>query len=234
MTRIIVPTGDFLANAVAAEPPSDLVALQLWAYLGASAAASPNLVDGAAMTVTGTPVWSSNYVTVTPDVNHLAPVGVVDTAATTLLFIARTHVTGGSNSPVLSAYPAQSGIYVGLGSDKLRVHASGLNGVTTVTHAGSYGSEFAFWSVTAQSLGTPAITWKDWTHDVSGTMGTNGAARGGLGSQYRVGGYTSAGTGTFAADVMFVAKSAAIMSAGQIEACYRSARLAVAEAGFLV
>lgn len=225
MPRIILPSPAAFdaAHTIALEPDPTITNMELWAYLRTSTAESPNMAaNDALLTVTGVPVWSPTFVTLTPGTNFLVPTGVLDTADSTALFVARTPRVGGDFSPIISAYVASAGLMIALGDNEIRFHASGLGTITTFTVPANYGSDFSFWSFAIDSGGAVPVRWKNWTHNVSGTFGTPGASRSVTGTQIYIGGQTFTPTGLYGSDVMFVAKTGATMTDPQIQSCYLS------------
>lgn len=230
MSRIILPApASFAANRVAVEPASDIV-FELFAYFGGSAAASPNMVDGSVMAVTGSPAWSPSYVSVVPDVSYLTPTGILDTADETIFFVARTAQIGGNFSPVFSAYPAAAGLMIALGDNEIRFHASGFGVAQTFAVAANYGQEFCFWSLTLDSGGAVPVKWKNWTYNQSGTFGTGGATRASLGNQFRVGGYVTGASGIYGSDIAHISKALGACSDAQALSVYDSVRYSLADA----
>lgn len=237
MPRIILPSPAAFddAHTLALEPDPTIVNLQLWAYLRQSLAESANMAAGnALLTQTGTPVWSPAFATLTPGTNFLVPTGVLDTSSCTLLFVARTPRVGGDFSPILSAYVASAGLMVALGDNELRCHATGVIPITTIPVPGTYGSDFAFWSVVVESGAAQPFRWKCWTHNVSGTLGSAGASRTVTGTQLYIAGQTSAPTILYQSDLAFVAKSGAAMTDPQILSCHLSVQKELANDSIII
>lgn len=231
--RTVFASGDFAANRIAIEPPA-VTNLDAWQYLRNSAAGSPNLVDATPPTVLGSPVWDDNYVTVTPDVNYLEPVGITDAANCTYMFVARTQQVGGNFSPIVSAYPgASSGFIIALGWNYVRVHATGMGAIGSYVMPATYGLSWAFYSVIMENGASQPIRIKNWTAGVSGNLGTAASSRVSFGGQVRVNGYTST-LGTFSADVALWGRARSIMTPEQIEGYYESAKGQLAPSGMSI
>lgn len=229
MARTIYPTADFSSNRIGVTPPDSILPdLKLWAYFGGSLAESLNLVDGSTLATTGSPTFAANYVTITPGTNYLTPTSVVvDTPKQTILFVARTQAaSGGYSSPIYGDYAGSVGSYVALGSNDIRLYATGF-GTPLQTEIGqTYPSEFNFWSVTFDSGAVVPMTWKNWTHNVSGSGGTTNGARSSCGAQQSIGGFTVGSSGNVEFQLSFKAKSDAIMTSAEIERCYLSVKYA--------
>ena len=217
MSRITFtqPTVNFAANAIAVQPPVDATR-DLWAFFGGSAAASPNMVTNTPLDVVGTPTWSSNFVTVTPDTHYLVPTGLLDIADSTVFAIIRTSQIGGNFSPFWSAYVGGVGLMMALGDNEIRFHATGFGAATNLSVAGNYGSNWALWSFRMDSGAANPTTWKCHTHNQTGTYGTASASRSSLGAQMRVGGFTLS-TASFPCDVAFIGRSASALDATQTD-----------------
>lgn len=232
MSRIIFPEGNFAVNAIAAEPPLT-VPWDLWAYFGGSAAASPNLVGNTPLAVTGTPVWSEKFVTLTPATNYLTPTGVLDTADREFLLVARTQQTGGNWSPFISAYGGGTGLMIGLGWNQVRMHASGLSALINHVFAGNYHLDWSLISITIDSGAAVPITIRNHTHDQTVTGGTALADRTNTGGQITLGGH-SALNGTFTGDLAFVGSTPVIPTTDERAQAIKSVRLDFADMGILV
>lgn len=226
MSRIIYPNGSFAGNRVAVEPPTD-VAFSAWAYLGASAAASPNLVTGTAMSETGTPGWQASHVRITPAVNCLTNTGAVDVADQTIMFVARTEQVGGFWSPIISGYAGATGLMVGLGSNYIKLHPPGLSTFLAHSFAGHYGLDWSFWSIVLNAGDAVPIKIKNWTHNQLVTGGNALAARAALGQALTVGGHTAT-SGTYPGDVAQWAHAPIAMTDTQIERSHLAVQMNLA------
>lgn len=233
MMRTEIADGTYTSNMMFQDVIDDISGLDFWAYFNGTNAAT-NLVTEEALTPVGTPARTYGYTTITPATNYYAIPNCSDAATQTLLFVASLDESGGNFAPIFTAYPGAAGLFVGLGYNYIRVHASGFGAIANYNYTSMVGNYWGFYSVILESGAATPIRVKNWSTNLSASGGTASSSRTTLGGLLSIGQYSIATTGVFPAKLAFAARIKAVATDTQITAIKSVVEANIAQRGISV
>lgn len=231
--RTEIDDASYNANSVITEPLSTIAGLDLWAYFN-STNPPTNLVSDTPLISVGTPARNYAYTTITGAVDYYTAPNCLDATTQTLVFVAKLDKTGGNFAPIFTAYPGAAGLFVGLGYNYIRVHASGFGAIASFQFPSIVGNMWGFYSVTLESGSATPIKAKNWTFNLESTGGTAFASRTTLGGTLSLAQHNIATTGIFPAQIAFGGRATSVLTDAQILSIKSTVEANIAQLGISI